>query len=191
VSLFDSTECVFPVPMLDGRRAVISDGFHAKGDARYRNGAGHRGIDIMYRRRFPALTQAAMGHPWGSRWHFMLPGIPALAMLPGKVYRAGKLSTGYHVIIDHGQEHGTGYHHLLHLLPEIERGEMVRAGQPLGIIGGSPVGYGLAHLHLDTAIKGRWQDPARWVRKWRHLTLEEAWAGRGRLSMDETAPGWI
>jgi murein DD-endopeptidase MepM/ murein hydrolase activator NlpD len=190
VSLFDSPACVIPVPMLDGRRAVISDGFHPKG-SKERNGVGHRGTDWMYRRRLPSLTRAAMGHPWGSRWHFMVPGIPALAVLPGRVYRAGRLSTGWHVILDHGHEHGTGYHHMLHLLPEIEAGAHVEAGQPLGIIGGSPVGFGLAHLHLDCAIKGRWQDPAPWVKKWRRLTLEQAWAGRGRVQMDETAPGWV
>jgi murein DD-endopeptidase MepM/ murein hydrolase activator NlpD len=185
VSLFDSPACVIPVPMLD-RRASISDGFHPKGDMRFRNGVGHRGTDWMYRRRLPALTKAAMGHPWGSRWYFMVPNTPALAILPGKVYRAGKLSTGWRVILDHGSEHGSGYYHLSSLAPGIDFGINVEAGQPLGVIGGSPAPgtFGLCHLHLDVAIKGRFVDPAPFARKWRHLSLAEA----GRVGWHDEWP---
>ena len=157
---------VYPVPIAaDGRKASISDGFHARGDMRFRNGVGHRGHDIMYRK--PRSGPAH--HPWSSRWYEMIPHTPALAAGPGLVFRAGRLATGWHVIIDHGDGAGTGYHHLAEIL--VRKGQIVTAGLPVGIVGGSPIGYGLAHLHCDVAQDGKFFDAARLMARWRHVPL--------------------
>jgi murein DD-endopeptidase MepM/ murein hydrolase activator NlpD len=185
-SPFDSMLCVAPVSMSrDGVRASISDGFHPKGDTRFRGGVGHRGTDWMYRRRIPALTKAGMGHPWGSRWYRMEHGIPALCVLSGRVFRAGRLATGWHVIVEHQGGWGHAHHHLSSLCDGIEAGVSVTTGQPLGVVGGSPVGFGLVHDHLDIAHHGRFVDPARWVGKWRHLSFADAWQGHGHVSGDD------
>ena len=174
----DAPGWLWPVPIAaDGRKPQISDGFHAAGDASVRGGVGHRGQDIMYRKLLPTAPR----HPWSSKWYEMLPRTPAVAANEGVVYRSGRLDTGWHVILDHGDGIGTGYHHLSELLPGTERGCRVRAGEPLGVVGGSPIGYGLCHLHFDVAADGRFQDAARWMKRWGFLTLEQAWAGIGRV----------
>jgi murein DD-endopeptidase MepM/ murein hydrolase activator NlpD len=76
-------------------------------------------------------------------------------------------------------------HHLSSLADGIFTNASVEAGQPLGVIGHSPKGYQLVHLHLDVAYQGKWQDPAKWVHKWRHVPYAEAWQGHGHVSGDE------
>jgi murein DD-endopeptidase MepM/ murein hydrolase activator NlpD len=167
----DSPGWVWPVPVApDGRTPRISDGFHRAGDMSVRAGVGHRGQDVMFRKRWPTAPR----HPWSSRWYEMLPHIPALAAQEGVVVRCGRLDTGWHVIVDHGDGVGTGYHHLSELL-DVQVGSHLRAGQPLGIVGGSPVGYGLVHLHFDVAVDGRFIDAAKPMRRWSYLTLSDAW----------------
>lgn len=170
---------VWPVPLApDGRKPQISDGYHRAGDPKKRQGQGHRGQDIMYRRR---ALRASQPHPWSSPNYEMLPKTPALAANDAVVFRSGKLATGWHVILDHGDGVGTGYHHLSELLPGTEPGALIYAGTPLGIVGGSPIGYGLVHLHFDVALVGRFIDAAQVMRRWSYLNLEEAWGDHGRV----------
>jgi murein DD-endopeptidase MepM/ murein hydrolase activator NlpD len=174
----DDPNWAWPVPIAaDGRRPTISDGFHEAGDPTVRNGAGHRGQDVMYRKAWPSAPK----HPWSSRWYEMLPRTPAIAARSGEVFRCGRLSTGWHVILDHGEGIGTAYHHLSELVAGIEHGSFVHTASPLGVIGGSPVGYGLVHLHFDVAIGGRFIDAGKLMRRWGYVTLEQAWAGVGRV----------
>ena len=177
---YETEGWTWPVPIApDGRLPQISDGFQLAGDSAKRGGAGHRGQDIMY--RIGRLKKAQQPFPWSSKHYEMLPGMPALAANRGYIYRAGQLSSGWHVIIDHGDGLGTGYYHLSQLLPGVEAHASVNAAQPLGIIGGSPIGYGLVHLHFDAAIDGRFIDAAKVMRTWRHVPYEEAWGCLGRV----------
>lgn len=168
----------WPVPIAaDGRKPRISDGFHRAGDRAFRNGVGHRGQDIMYRKPLPTAPR----HPWSSRWHEMLPRTPALAAQLGVVLKCGKLSTGFHVILDHGSALGTAYHHLSELGPGVVPGALLQPGQVLGVVGGSPVGFGLCHLHFDVAEGGRFFDAAKLMARWRYVSLEAAWGVHGRV----------
>lgn len=170
----------------DGRKATISDGFHERGDMRYRNGVGHRGFDAMWRKRLASPPD----HPWSSKWYEAQKGrrVPVLARGPGRVVIAELLSTGGWVVLDHGMGVGTAQHHLAELL--VVPGQLVVAGQPVGIMGGSPIGYGLVHDHDDTAIgcafdvkrmrkyqriDGTCIDPAPFMTKAIHITESEAW----------------
>jgi len=176
----DAPGWLWPVPIsADGRKPSISDGFHLAGDTRFRQGVGHRGQDIMYRRRL--LGPPVAPHPWSSPHYEMFPRTPAIAANEGEVYRCGRLVTGWHVILDHGDGFGTGYHHLSELAHGLEHGARVAAGEPLGVVGGSPVGYGLVHLHFDVATNGRFIDAAAVMRRWGYVTLEQAWGGIGRV----------
>jgi hypothetical protein len=171
---------VWPVPLApDGRRPEISDGYHAAGNPKVRGGEGHRGQDIMYRRRL--LGPANAPFPWSSPHYEMFPRTPAIAANEGRVYRSGRLATGWHVILEHGDGVGTGYHHLSELLPGIEHDVWINRGQPLGIIGGPPAGYPLVHLHFDVAIGGRFIDAAQLMRRWGFVALADAWGNRGRV----------
>ena len=172
---FDSSEWVWPFPVFPGlpaRKPQISDGFHAAGDKAFRGGVGHRGQDVMLRKRLPSSAK----HPWSSKWYYVEENTPALACGSGVVARAQKLATGWCVEIAHGDGLGTTCHHLSKAL--VSTGVRVVAGQPIGIVGGSPIGYGLVHLHFDVKAGGKFQDAARWMRKWGYVTLDEAW---GRL----------
>jgi murein DD-endopeptidase MepM/ murein hydrolase activator NlpD len=82
------------------------------------------------------------------------------------------LATGFSAVIDHGNGLSTGYYHLsdLHVAP----GQVVKQVEPVGIVGGSPIGYGLVHLHFDVLVKGVPQDAERWMRKWQYIPLAEA-----------------
>lgn len=181
----------YPVPRaLDGRQAAISDGFHSFADWQEgRAPRAHRGADIMWKRRVPALSAGAVDHPWGSKW-FYAPRDPhqrpVIAAGAGRVVIAGPrveggLLTGQCVIVEHACQVGTGYHHLEQAFVKV--GDWVDAGQVVGIMGGAPPpGAGLKHLHFDLAWKGRYLDSAAYLAPLEHLTLEKAWGRAGQLS---------
>jgi biotin carboxyl carrier protein len=172
----------------DGRRARISDGVNLPSLAGYDpTRRQHRGFDAMYRK--PA--RSAPRHPWSSPW-YEVPEPPArtpvLARGAGVVVECGRLNTGSWVVLDHGDGLGTAAHHLAELL--VEPGQRVGSGQPIGILGGSPIGYGLVHDHEDTAVgcafnlkklrryerlDGRHINPAPFMRAARHVTVASAW----------------
>lgn len=177
----------FPVPRaLDGRKASVSDGYHPVGDKRFRNGYGHRGVDIVWKRRVPAR---AVDHPWGSKW-FYVPRDPhqrpVVAAGAGRVVICGPriengLLTGQCVILEHAHHVGTGYHHLESIFVKV--GDWVEAGEVVGIMGGAPLpAFGLKHLHFDLAHHGKFLDSAPYLAQLEHLTLEKAWGRAGQLS---------
>lgn len=120
----------------------------------------------MYMRRVPGFQKL----PWRSRWYEMRPKTPVLAAYHGFVFRCGKIQTGWHVIIDHGEQLGTGYYHMSELSPGIIEGIPVRMGQPLGIVGWNPIedAYALAHLHFDVAIAGHFIDASKVMKTWHY-----------------------
>lgn len=183
---------IFPMPVhIDGRKAQVSDGFHPKGDMAFRNGVGHRGEDYLYRKK----KSSRPVHPFSSKW-YEIPTeypVPSLAAGPGVIHAIGWKSTGWHVVIDHGDGVGTAHHHGQRKSEQLglKVGMHVKAGQPVQIVGGSPVGYGLVHLHHDVAIRGRFIDPAPYRKGWKHLELDEAWllapSAAGVTPLDDAA----
>jgi hypothetical protein len=159
------TLSVFPVPIHpDGRKARISDGFHTAADKL----AGmatrqHRGVDVMYRRPKEGKPEL----PLRSKWFEVAADTMAVAAGDGKVLLAGRIATGHRVVIDHGDGLWTGYYHLQGVLVTV--GEVITAGARLGCIGCNPKGYGLSHLHFDVRLKGRYVDPAPYLKGTRHV----------------------
>jgi hypothetical protein len=211
---------VAPMPTaIDGRSPQVSDGFHSAADlAAGKSKRQHRGTDWMFRCK---KANQPPSHPWQSKWYEVPRGAPtpALAVWPGRVIAAGIIRTGGVVFIDHGGGLATAYNHLRGVLVgdvelssdganltdrialrggkcEIRIGDDVPAGYPVGIVGGSPVGYGLVHLHLDVAtgtdvkrstlargrLSGTFVDPGKRVTGWRVLSYEQAWGDVGRVA---------
>jgi len=147
---------------------VISDGFHKRGDMRFRNGVGHRGNDLMYRKVRTSPLGAPLNHPFESRGFQVPAHTRALAAGPGRVTVARWLSTGFAVAIDHGFGVETAYHHLASLA--CMAGAELAAGAPVGVVGGPPdpdTGKtGLMHLHFDLLIGGKFVDPEPYLKTW-------------------------
>lgn len=159
---------VWPVPRWNGRTAVISDGFDSPRAGLPRHG----GVDIMFR-RVPS-DPYKKGTPNGSKWHVMPDGLVAVAASDGVVWSAGKMPTGHAVVIDHTPtKAATFYAHLETLLVKetanAKSGERVRAGQPIGIIGASPIdAEHLKHLHFELWLGGPNDriDPSNVMKGW-------------------------
>lgn len=90
-------------------------------------------------------------------------GTPILAAHAGRVIKRASwnYSYGLHTLIDHGNGIQTLYAHMLKHLVGV--GDMVRAGQRIGLLGYSgnvrPRGPGGAHLHFETRVNGGVTDP--------------------------------
>jgi hypothetical protein len=159
---------VWPVPRWNGRAPVISDGFDSPRPGLPRHG----GVDLMFAR---VPTDAFKpGTQNGSKLHVMPDGLPALAASDGVVWSATQTPQGFAVVIDHApRQLKTFYTHLEKLLvaPHApgKAGEAVRAGQPIGIIGASPLDpEHLKHLHFEAWLGGPSDrfDPAAVMRSW-------------------------
>ena len=149
------------------RLPVISSGVGSP-----RPNGPHRGVDIMFKRKpsdpFPR------GTPNGSKWHVMPDNILALAAGDGVIWSAGPTRRGLHVVIDHGPlKVATFYTHMekLFVTPttRARSGQRVKAGQPIGIIGFSPLdGEHLKHLHFELWRGGPndWVDPEPLLKTW-------------------------
>jgi hypothetical protein len=133
-----------PVPTLGDRQAVVSNEFRTNDPHQ------HLGVDLMFRRRdsrdlvavYPPKTSN------GTTLFFMPEGVSALAAAAGTVSFADMTGMGNSVIIQHPNGWATYYTHLSSLA--VKRGDLVRAGQPLGTIGASPLdGEHLKHLHFE------------------------------------------
>ena len=153
---------VWPVPRWNGRAPVISDGFDSPRPGLPRHG----GVDIMFERI--AADPFKPGTPNGTA-HFVMPdGLSALAAADGVVWSADRIPTGYAVVIDHSPaKAATFYAHLEKL--SVAKGDHVRAGQPIGTIGASPLdAEHLKHLHFELWLGGPNDriDPARMMRGW-------------------------
>lgn len=160
---------VWPLGVWQARSPGISDGF----DGRRRDARGqlipHGGVDLMYRRRI--ADQWRVGSPNGSRQWIMPDHRFALAASDGVVWFAAETPRGYSVIVDHSPRHlATYYTHLSEL--RVHAKDVVRAGQPLGVVGADPLdGQHLMHLHFEIwrgAASTRF-DPAPYMRDWIYL----------------------
>lgn len=193
---------VFPLPdHLDGRPAVLSDGFHTLDDVKARRARRqHRGGDFMYRRRARAEHPQ---HPYGSPWYEVpLPAdlggydVPVLAPETSGVVLAEDSPTGWWVVLELGEGRAVACHHMRSVL--VVPGAVVGAGTPLGILGGSPRAgdYGLWHLHFDRAegvgldvarmrrdnrIDGHFVDPLPYLASARHVLLADVPGGFGDI----------
>jgi murein DD-endopeptidase MepM/ murein hydrolase activator NlpD len=140
----------WPVPMWGEYSPTISDGW---GSGRRRldgTRRTHEGVDLMFPRKSldDQATLYPAGSAGGSTWHFVPPGIPALAARDGRVTWAGKTARGYAVTVRHADGWRTFYQHLAMLL--VNTGDLVAAGEVLGEIGGDPTQRPpLRHLHFQ------------------------------------------
>ncbi len=159
---------VWPIARWNGRAPVISDRFDSP-----RPGAPrHGGVDIMFAR--VTADQFKAGTPNGSPLHVMPDGAVAIAASDGVVWSASKTPQGFAVVLDHTPtKAATFYTHLERLLVaptmNAKSGERVRAGQPIGVIGASPLdGEHLKHLHFELWLGGPNDriDPAPLMRGW-------------------------
>lgn len=154
------TGWVWPVPSMKWRGriypAVISQESHD----------GHNGVDIMYRRRLDdgSLPEFPPGTSGGSPHHFAPLSVPVVAARDGQVWSVDKSPRGCEVVINHGKPFATYYQHLSStVLGPHKRGvstltgqpTTVRAGQPIGIMGGDPIEpTHLRHLHFEVWHEG-------------------------------------
>jgi hypothetical protein len=147
---------------------VISDGFYSPRPGLPRHG----GVDLMFA-RIPA-DAFKVGSPNGTRNYVMPDGLVAVAASDGTVWSAGSMPTGFAVVLDHTPtKAATFYAHLEKLLVQPtasgKSGERVRAGQPIGVIGASPLdGEHLKHLHFELWLGGPSDrvDPSLAMRAW-------------------------
>jgi murein DD-endopeptidase MepM/ murein hydrolase activator NlpD len=134
---------IWPLPVWNGRKPVISSGFNPAPDPNF--GKKHGGVDIMYRR----LPNEPSKLPEGTKGYFVPSNlIPVFAVGDGVVANSGKIQTGYYVIINHKNGSSTFYLHLTaNGLPA--KSTTVTAGTPIGFVGHNPAGYKLNHLHFE------------------------------------------
>jgi hypothetical protein len=171
---------VWPVPRWNGRAPVISDGFNSPRPGVPRHG----GVDLMFARA-PADAFKA-GTPNASKLFVMPDGLPAVAAADGVVWSAMQTPQGFAVVIDHKPTKvATFYTHLEKLLvaPAApgKSNERVRAGQPIGIIGASPLDVEhLKHLHFEVWLGGPNDriDPAALMRSWETVADPNALVAR-------------
>jgi murein DD-endopeptidase MepM/ murein hydrolase activator NlpD len=160
---------VWPLGVWRGRKPEISDGFDSPRRSPKGERVRHCGVDLMYRRvagdEHPANT------PNGSRNYVMPDHRAALAVSDGVTSYAGNTPRGWTVIIRHvPQRFSTYYTHLSQLL--VVPNQTVRAGQPIGVVGGDPLDIKhLMHLHF-----GLWRgdrknavDPEPFMRQWEYI----------------------
>ena len=161
-----------PVPTLGDRPVVVSNEFHV--GPQINDSREHLGVDLMFRRRdardllavYPPKTAS------GTALFFMPDGVSAIAASTGTVSFADMTGMGYSVIIQHPIGWATYYTHLSALA--VKRGDVVRAGQPLGTIGASPNdNEHLKHLHFELWKGGKRTgavDPAPYLAAWLRVT---------------------
>ena len=165
----------WPVPRWQGRAPVISDGFGSP-----RAGTTHMGVDLMFARI--ASDPFARTGPNGTKLFVMPDAWPAVAAGDGVLWSARHTARGFAIVIDHGNV-ATFYQHLDTLMvPETQppakgtpRQQLIqiRAGQPLGVIGGDPLDPGrLKHLHFELWPSGPQSaiDPQALMKSWQVFT---------------------
>jgi len=132
---------VWPVPIIPtNRKPVISNPFNPAGSA-----YAHYGSDFVFR-RLPSEPQSKL--PFTSRSFAAPAGTPILATSAGTVEAAYTAGQGGQVIIDHGSNYRTFYSHLARV--DVKKGQKVKTGQQLGIMGDSPAVKGdIRHLHFE------------------------------------------
>lgn len=145
----------FPVPSWRGYAPTRSQEYRV---------ADHHGVDIMFRRKPGGIDSAwpsgvIGGKSNGTGKWFCPDLVSACAARDGTVWEVGKSGHGLYVVIDHGAPFATFQTHLSSVLfPFLKRGSgaiKVHRGQPLGLIGFSPLDESkLVHLHFEIWYKG-------------------------------------
>ena len=140
---------VAPVRFSDGKTysPVVSNAFKA---------GPHYGVDVMFRRRAPSDRLELYPHGKnGTPGFFAPPGTPIVAAKAGRVYSVAETARGWHVVLDHGKPFATFYQHLERVTATVKSGAVVKAGDQLGTMGGSPARPPhLRHLHFAVWYKG-------------------------------------
>jgi hypothetical protein len=99
-------------------------------------------------------------------------GVPVFAVLGGSVIEVGNgvkdgpdakpvdsEQLGNYVAIDHGNGHVTRYLHLREKSILVSVGDVVQAGQQIGLVGSSGVRYWPPHLTFQTLVDGKFVEP--------------------------------
>ncbi len=90
-------------------------------------------------------------------------GVPVVAPAEGKVALAEELQVrGQAIIIDHGWGVFTGFWHLSRI--DVEPGQMVEAGQFVGLVGNTGLSTG-PHLHWEMQVGSVPVDPLQWIQQ--------------------------
>lgn len=179
----DWTGWVWPVPVTDGRRAVITQEWKPGREPRVGEPSGaksnHLGVDIAFRKQH--------GDPAGAVRHLATkafiapPGTRIICSGPGKVWGTYRHDYyGLSVLVDHGQvnDHvggaNTFYQHLESYARPWRKGDVVEPGTLMGIMGYAPGDReGFRHLHFELRFprvgvpQDAWRiDPAPYMRFW-------------------------
>lgn len=164
-TITDPDEWCWPMPRLaDGRAPDVSSGHRTVNPSR----PTHDGVDVMYPRLAIVSKRAAAADHGTTRWEVPA-GTPVLAAHAARVWSVRMTDVGGIVVLDHGPlVWATRYLHLETL--EVKRGDVVRAGDVLGLCGWSPRdGAKVRHLHFEL-LQGRADvNPRPMMRQWRIL----------------------
>ncbi|NYF11118.1 murein DD-endopeptidase MepM/ murein hydrolase activator NlpD [Leifsonia sp. AK011] len=114
--------------------AQVNDGFGPRGEGM------HNGIDIMCSNGTPLVASAA--------------GVVVEVELGG--------SWGQYIKIDHGGGIATLYSHLIEGSPTVAVGQVVAAGEGIGLVGASG-NASVAHCHFEVWVDGTRVDPMPWL----------------------------
>lgn len=150
----------FPLPAWRGYAPTVSDGYSPEETATHRS---HHGCDLMYRRKGATDAMWTMakvgGMAYGTKLFFVPQHTYACAARDGVLWEVGTGPRGSFVVIDHGKPWATFYQHMSSVLfGALQRGAgaiKVKAGQPLGIVGGDPsTPQAIVHLHFEVWYQG-------------------------------------
>ncbi len=155
-----AVEKCYPLPRLaDGRKPIITNAFSPP---------GHKGDDFFYQwlNSDPDVPLGDGGNGIiknGARWLWTPPGTHAVSAADGVMDIATNTTTGYQVWVNHKNNERTGYMHLESLL--FSKGDEIRLGCPLGIVGDNPVANDVKHLHFEVSPIDDYapMDPETWL----------------------------
>jgi len=133
------------------RARVIRIGRHTTNGRRYGRADRRRGTTMRSGRRFPRSREI----PGYGRVYFF-------TRTKGSSRMGSFVST---VALDTDLEgHTIRYLHLAAVHPDVKVGDIVEAGQEIGLLGGTAVQRSWPHLHLDISNPaGRRVDPRPWI----------------------------
>ena len=101
-----------------------------------------------------------------------LRGAPVVAVFDGVVERVERDPVrggraGIYVIVAHGGNLvRSRYIHLDAVADGLAPGRLIRAGEPIGILGASGILHARPHLHFGLEVGGRYVDPEPYLRRW-------------------------
>lgn len=147
------TRC-YPIKKLaDGRQPTITSRYWTNNPDRSAPDKRHRGLDLFFKRLTtdPRPSTALDGDSPEKNW-FIPDGTHAVAAADGEVMASGYTGnsrTGFRTWISHGACF-TGYFHLKNLV--VTPGQIVKMGDPLGVISDNPVDHDARHLHFEVYV---------------------------------------